>query len=173
MLNGYQQPRIQILDSTGAVVETYNLDLCGEDGLIRTFDSFPIVHNVVGGEMKVKHRKIRNKYVLHYSKYSSNENTEKILSIINRVLNNKKIILTPRVDVVELKEEVVCVNSDLQDIKLKLMVNRGENTKGFEGIILRFTGKYKQTQIDYYKTEWVRYWGYGSTQRSGVLVTGD
>lgn len=171
MLNGYKEPRIQVLDEAGNILNTYLLALCGEDGLARTFETYPIIHDMTSGEIKVKHRKVRNLYTLSYSQFSDTSNTIKILDIVNQILLNKRIVLTPRIDVVELREEVVCTNKDLEDIQLKLLHNQGASSTAFVGITLKFTGKYKVSQVNYMLTETVRRYGYGSTQRSGILET--
>ncbi len=147
-INGYKYPRFIIKTSAGAAVETINLSLCGNDGLIETYD-FNLV--TVEQENMTKYQKsIGGKitFTLNYSDHSNRTNSLSIGSLINYILEiqDYKIYLIPRSEYTWRVFEVI-YSGEAIDLQI---AKGGVNARGMKGLVLKFETKEKVLDVNWW-----------------------
>lgn len=149
-VNGYSEPRFVVrLQSNNSLVDTIDLDLTAEDGLIERYTpEMDIVHVLLSGEKTKRPKGYRITFELDYS-FSNRANTFKIASLLNyasAVTGNEatyKFILFPRVDVLSRFYEVIYIG---EPVDLGIMKG-GANAPGNKLIRIAFETVNLQNQV--------------------------
>lgn len=140
-VNGYSFPIFYIKNSNNVVTETIELALTGEDGLTEKFDLISIKHDLLNYTTSQKYLGHHVYFSLSYSEYSNLNNTLKIGKLIDYILNNQRIFLQPRADILGRVYEVI-YTGDLQ-----LGLNKGKiHAQGNKNIVLEFRTKSIQSR---------------------------
>jgi len=154
MINGYYPSKLVLYDSTGLVeMDSITLDLCGEGGMAESWTAEDSIVKQYQKDSRIEthYKGVRYHYALDFGRYSSHDNTENILKIINWFLqNNQYIRIYPRSDISRFKW-VYMPPEVMNDLQLKL-INRGSNSKGFQGLNIKVSQTTTQAGLDWINT---------------------
>lgn len=140
-VNGYSFPIFYIKDTNNNVTDKIELDLTGEDGLTEKYELISIKHDLLNYSTAQKYLGHHVYFSLSYSEYSSLENTLKIGKLIDYILNNQRIFLQPRADILSKVYELIYTGN------LELGLNKGKiHAQGNKNIVLEFRTKNIQSQ---------------------------
>jgi hypothetical protein len=140
-LNGYNYPKFTIYDENNVLLETINLNLCNEGGLIETYEIIKIEHTLLDYSVTELYKGHHITFKLDYTNYTNKANTVNILKLVSHILDNHTIILTPRIDVLARHFEVYC-NTPTYELGL---LRGGSSASGHKLISLSFKTKELQT----------------------------
>ena len=97
-INGYSTPQFKIYNSSNVEETTIDLNLCGQDGLMENYEFFSTRHNLLNYQENVNWYGFHINFNLSYSEYSDKTNALKIMKLINYIMNDYRIKIIPRTD---------------------------------------------------------------------------
>ncbi len=142
-ITGYSKPRFLIINSSGLIIDTIDLNLCGTDGLTENYEFYLAKHNLLNYSEVTYFYGYHINFNLSYSEYSNKTNSLAISKLINHILNNYKLIIVPRIDILN---RYYNVNYTGDSITLNIL-NNGANSIGNKSIELNFRTSELQTQM--------------------------
>lgn len=144
-VNGYSYPMFKIFTSTGTLIESINLDYCGNEGLVETVEFISVKHNYTDYSTAMTFSGVHYYFDLSYVDYSDKTNTLAIKRILNYAIDGNKIILYPRSDVLCRMFEVLLISDN---ISIGIMKG-GYYSVGNRLLKIKFRTKDLQPYVDF------------------------
>lgn len=136
-INGYSTPRFLIFDQNDNLINTIDLDLTNSDGLRESYGTENITHTLEKDKRKVTIYRAGKKRILftfHYNEFFHKNLAFNILQILEQEENGYKIVLIPRVDILNRRFEVRYTGDEFE-----IGLNKGGiNAQSNNGLILKW-----------------------------------
>ena len=144
-VNGSSFPIFYVKDSGNNTTDTIALPLCGADGLTERFETVFIEHELQNYSSVKKFLGHHVYFNLSYSDYSNLDTTLKIGKLMNYILNNNRLVIQPRAEILSRSFSVIFTGNEFELGILKGGVRAGGN----RGINLQFRTTKIQSQITF------------------------
>jgi hypothetical protein len=107
IINGFKEPRFNIVSSKGVLIDTIDLPLTNEKGLIESYEIKKIEHELIDFTTLQSILGYKIKFTLHYDEFVEADTLLKIKSILDYEKVGNRIILIPRIDLATRNFEVI------------------------------------------------------------------